>query len=242
MKNRLLLILIPLWITLLCTFILIAQETLPPPKGIIAQIGKGRVGDVEYSADGTRIGIISGTGIWIYDATTLQLTSVIRNTPRLYNSAFPPDINVIARSETFDYLHIWDPDTSSQALQDIEFVAGICSTYNREMGKIAIGSGESTTRIWDVKTGKLERTLQRTDEKETLIHSIAFSPDGTRLAAGDGPNTISIWDTATGKRKHELKGHNKIAQNMAFSPDGSTLAVPVRATTSFCGRHKHGNK
>ena len=224
MKNRLSLILILLWITLTYTSILIAQETFAPPKGIIAQIGKGRVGSVQYSADGTRIGIISGAGIWIYDATTLQLTSVIRNTTRMYNSAFPPDINVIAHSDTFDYLHIWDPDTSSQALQDIEFVAGICFTYNPETGKIAIGSGESTTRIWDAKTGKLERTLQRTDEKETLIHSIAFSPDGTLLAAGDGPNTISIWNIVTGERKHELKGHNKIVKNMAFSPEGSVLA------------------
>ena len=223
MKNRLLLILIPLWITLTYTPILIAQKTFAPPKGIITQIGKGGIRDVQHSADGTRIGIISA-GIWIYDATTLQLTSVVRNTSRLYNSAFPPDINVIARSDTFDYLHIWDPDTSPQPLQDIEFVAGICFTYNPETGKIAIGSGESTTRIWDAKTGKLERTLQRTDEKETFIHSIAFSPDGTLLAAGDGPDTISIWDTATAEHKHELKGHTNDVKNMAFSPDGSTLA------------------
>lgn len=222
MKNRLLLML--LWITLMYTPILIAQEALPPPKGIIAQIGKGQVGGVQYSADGTRIGIISGTGIWIYDASTLQLTSIIPNIPRLYNSAFHPDINIIARSDTFDYLHIWDPETSSQALQDLEFVAGICFSYDPEMGKIAIGSGESTTRIWDAKTGMLERTLQRTDEKDTLIHSIAFSPDGTLLAAGDGPDTISIWNIATGKRKHELKGHTNTVKNMAFSPDGSTLA------------------
>ena len=242
MKNRLLLILIPLWITLLCTSTLIAQETFPPPKGIIAQIGKGRVGDVQYSADGTRIGIISGIGIWIYDATTLQLTSVIPNTPRLYNAAFPSDINVIARSDTFDYLHIWNPDTSSQALQDIEFVAGICFTYDPEMGKIAIGSGESTTRIWDAKTGKLERTLQRTDEKETFIHSIAFSPDGTLLAAGDGPDTISIWDTATGKRKHELKGHNRTVKTWRSVRTAARWQVPVQATTSFCGIHKYGNK
>ena len=135
MKNRLLLILILLWITLLYTPIRIAQETFAPPKGIIAQIGKGGVGDVQHSADGTRIGIISRTGIWIYDATTLQLTSVVLNTTRMYNSGFPPDINIIARSNTFDYLHIWDPDTSSQALQDIEFVAGICFAYNPETAK-----------------------------------------------------------------------------------------------------------
>ncbi len=234
MKNRLPLILIPLWIILIYTPILIAQETFVPPKGIIAQIGKGGVGGVQHSADGTRIGISSGTGIWIYDATILQLTSVVpHGTPRLYNSGFPPDINVIARSDTFAYLHIWDPDTSSQALQDIEFVAGICFTYDPEMGKIAIGSGESTTRIWDAKTGKLERTLQRTDEKETFIHSIAFSPDGTLLAAGDGPDTISIWDIATGKRKHELKGHTNTVKNMAFSPDGSTLASASSSNNIF---------
>ena len=52
MKNRLLLILIPLSITLSCTPILIAQETFTPPKGIIAQIGKGGIRDVQHSADG----------------------------------------------------------------------------------------------------------------------------------------------------------------------------------------------
>jgi hypothetical protein len=49
----------------------------------------------------------------------------------------------------------------------------------------------------------------------------AFSPDGTLLATGD---PIGIWDIEKGQKLIEFKGYEGHAVNIAFSPNGRTLA------------------
>ena len=56
------------------------------------------------------------------------------------------------------------------------------------------------------------------------IHSIAFSPDGTKLASEAGGNTIHLWDVANGKEIAVLSGHSEPVLSVAFSPDGALLA------------------
>ena len=61
---------------------------------------------------------------------------------------------------------------------------------------------------------------------EDVVHTLAFTPDGTVLAAAGG-NTegfdIHLWDVASGRDIGFLNGHSDIVWNMAFSPDGQLL-------------------
>jgi WD40 repeat protein len=60
-----------------------------------------------------------------------------------------------------------------------------------------------------------------------IVHSLAFTPDGTALAAAGG-NTedfaIHLWDVVNDKPLGELQGHTNIVWGVAFSPDGKLLA------------------
>jgi WD40 repeat protein len=75
-----------------------------------------------------------------------------------------------------------------------------------------------TIRIFDTRTGKLQRTIPAS----TILWLASISPDGKRLASVDGG--LQIWDAVTGKRVHELHGHVGNVITAVFSGDGSRLA------------------
>jgi hypothetical protein len=85
--------------------------------------------------------------------------------------------------------------------------------------------GESETkfaRVWDVATGKENRTLL----KGLLARVLTLSPDGRTLGSGKerGDSEINLWEAATGECRAELTGHTRGVWGIAFSPDGRTLA------------------
>ena len=56
------------------------------------------------------------------------------------------------------------------------------------------------------------------------VHSLAFSPDGSRIASGGEDTTVRVWDAATGESVATLEGHSQEVISVAFSPDGSRIA------------------
>ncbi len=85
---------------------------------------------------------------------------------------------------------------------------------------LASGSRDTTIKLWDVKTGKLIRTIKHSGS----IVSVSFSPDGKTLASGSGDNTIKLWNVNTGKEIKTLNKQGKYGFSISFSPDGKTLA------------------
>jgi eukaryotic-like serine/threonine-protein kinase len=83
-------------------------------------------------------------------------------------------------------------------------------------------------KIWDVKTGKGQRTL---DGHLGTIQSLSLSQNGQILASGSEDNTIKIWDVPTGKLLHTLEGHTGPVWSVALSQDGQTLISGSEDTT-----------
>jgi WD40 repeat protein len=54
---------------------------------------------------------------------------------------------------------------------------------------------------------------------------VAFSPDGRRFAAVSRLGTGGLWETATGRRIATLHGFLQGMNSVAFSPDGTRLAI-----------------
>ncbi len=88
-----------------------------------------------------------------------------------------------------------------------------------------------TVPLWDVESGKLQRTLEVTD---TQVFALALSPDGKAVASGGSTYTggdeaeIKLWDAATGKVIRVMEGKEH-ARSLSFSADGKLLAAGTTA-------------
>jgi WD40 repeat protein len=82
--------------------------------------------------------------------------------------------------------------------------------------------------FWRVKDGARLTSLESVLRKEVppyLPASVAFSPDGEMLAVGYLEGHLRLWDLAEEKLIRELEGYQGEVLDLAFSPDGKTLAA-----------------
>ena len=96
--------------------------------------------------------------------------------------------------------------------------------------RLATGSGDSTTKVWDARTGK---ELLALSGIHGSVLSIAWSPDGKRLATGSFDNTAKVWDAETGKELLTLDfGRGGPVWSVAWSPNGKRLATGTGYSTA----------
>ncbi|KAJ7254892.1 hypothetical protein C8J57DRAFT_1186788 [Mycena rebaudengoi] len=59
---------------------------------------------------------------------------------------------------------------------------------------------------------------------QSVVMSVAFSPDGTRIVSGSFDNTVRVWDAETQTQMGApLEGHTSTVESVAFSPDGTRI-------------------
>jgi WD40 repeat protein len=82
-------------------------------------------------------------------------------------------------------------------------------------------------RLLDLLTGKETIKLERNPnfkQNPGEASAAAFSPDGKLLGIATRAG-VGLWDTATGKERGFLKGPVASPSRLAFSTDGTTLAL-----------------
>lgn len=80
-------------------------------------------------------------------------------------------------------------------------------------------------RLWEVSTGRAVSVGGVGRERGKLGDVVAFAPDRSLLAATRNDNEIGLVDYATGTLVGKLVAHRKPITELAFSPDGRTLAA-----------------
>ena len=92
----------------------------------------------------------------------------------------------------------------------------------------AAGGTDGLIFLWDTRSGRLLRALKGS---ATIVHQVLWSPDGSLVAGVCGRDQrtgkfpIPVWRASDGTLAHNLPQQDAPVLSIAFSPDGSTLAV-----------------
>lgn len=185
-------------------------------------IGSAVIEDVAFSPDGATLAIATfNPSVQLWDIATGKMVRGIDDHGKTFAGAlaFSRDGRMLA-SGSWDRIILSDPKTGKllgrleakmQSINDLAFTPDGKSLLSR--------SQDAVIRIWDVATGKVRSTLDRTDG----WYGMALSRDGKIVAGGDG-SSIRVWDVASGKDlSAEHSGHSSDIRALVFSPDGKSL-------------------
>ena len=111
-------------------------------------------------------------------------------------------------------------------------ITGITTDLSNRL--LATSSRDKTIKIWETSTGKLIKTIYPPIEAldEGKLEAIAMSPDGKTVAVGGFTGnswragySVYIFDTSSGEMNGHVDGLPSYITRLAYSPDGSQLAI-----------------
>jgi WD40 repeat protein len=119
-------------------------------------------------------------------------------------------------------VRIWDTKSGALAASLEGQPTIVWSVTASPDGKTLITSGyDGKVIVWNVA----EKKPQQTIEKKGWIRRVALAPDGKNFAAGMEDGSTVLFETEGGKELKTFKAHEAAVYDVAFSPDGVTLAT-----------------
>ena len=221
-----------------CCFPSIAQDysQIGLPEDAIARIGRGSLGEVHFSPDGSKLAISTSIGIWFHDPQTGKELKLLQRPGITYPYAFAysPDGNTIgigirakkrntSGNSRFS-VEVWDTTTKKEKEMPIGHLHNVKSiVFSPDGNYIAsVGGFNNTARLANAQTGK-NTSLRRMHSKG--VNLVVFSLDGPTFATIGYDNAAYLWDGITGNHKITLTGHTKQVSCVAYSPDSKTIAT-----------------
>ena len=200
------------------------------PEGAKARLGRGKLNNIIFSPDGTRVAVSTAIGIWVYDAHTTEAVSLFSGIQtggiERYFHIEPPEAltfsadALIIASAHGNRIYVWDTATGTAfAMLDEHPDAIKAIALSPDNTKLATAGGDWVVRLWEVRTGKYINSLQG---HTGAVNAVSFSPDGKILATAG--TTLRLWNAETGELLNADNEDLGSIDHLAFSPDGKILA------------------
>jgi WD40 repeat protein/DNA-binding SARP family transcriptional activator len=198
--------------------------SLFPPGGTITSLALGPESLLATGmADGTAI-------VWALSPDGGEpILTVGGHTAKVDTVSFNKDGTRLATASNDGTVKVWNVDTQTGG-EWINLPGSVAVAYSPDGQLIATGSEGGNISTFDAASGQ---TLRVIEGHAATITALDFDPSGSMLASGSVDGTARAWDVSTGHQFARIEVPDQV-WDVAFSPDGSTLA-----TESWAGNSTH---
>jgi WD40 repeat protein len=177
----------------------------------------GPVLDAAFSTDGERVVTACEDGkvrCWLLGSRRMSLPP-LHHGVKAHLASFSRDGRLILAASWERAARVWSSETGQPVTDLIRRDDNIVAArFSPDAAHVVIVGGRNAA-IYDSHTGELLVTLPH----EEIVHSAAFSPDGSRLVTASSDHKARVWSTATGKPLFEVP-HGVGVGHAEFSLDG----------------------
>ncbi|MBE7500477.1 MAG: protein kinase [Verrucomicrobiales bacterium] len=154
----------------------------------------------------------------------------------VWDVGFSPDSRLVATSGD-NKTRLWDVASGElRHTLDVGDGGGECVARFSADGRRIVGIGGFHARVWDVQSGERILVLDR----DCLVSSAAFSPDGVRLGTADAVRTVQLFDASNGRLLLPPILHGDVVREVSFDATGERILTReprrVRVWDSRTGR------
>jgi len=169
-----------------------------------------RIHDVEYSADGTRIAVASGTPgqlgeLKLFSAADGKLIrTLIRSRDSVFAAAFSPDGTKLACAGADRSITVVNPETGEQLVRiedHADWVMDINWAPNGQ--RLVSASRDKTCKVFDATTGNPIVTFPAHGEP---VYTAAFLADSNQVVSGGADKRLKIWQAGDAKDLRTIGG------------------------------------
>ena len=198
-------------------------------RSLMASFQTG-VNAVAFSPDGKWLATAGGdhtVRIWEV-ASGEELQRMEGHSAVVFSVAFSPDGQTLASVAWDGTTRLWDAANGEPIQTLAETEAGAMTywvVFSPDGTRLVTANttwAESWATVWDVQTGEKALTLPG---EATIMRSVAYHPDGTRILTTGDDQTAQLWDAVSGEKLFTLYGHTDTVSFGAFSPDGTHIAT-----------------
>ena len=190
---------------------------------------------VAFSPDGQTVAVASlDRSVYLIDVRTRAVRILHGYADQVLCVSYSPNGRYLAASSWVGPIVIRDLQTGKKRILSNETYSSQRLQFSHD-SKFLASDALQNIRIWDVKSGKLLRTLKG---HKSVVRSLVFSRNGKNLRSGSKNGTLRTWDLRTGKT---IESFPLSGLEMAFDEKGR-MHVTVDAKNLYIHNGNTGLK